>query len=95
MTWFRQIRSWFGVQYVILRHHDGAHSVKKASFMNGAWWAAPYLPHTRCKLLIGGDIKGQCYIHGWEPITKKVSDYYKDTNNTERKDDTCTQMLKF
>lgn len=62
----------FGRVYVFLVTHRGDRMIKRAYRLGGHWWANPYLPETRCKLLPGGKAEGQSYIVGWEPCIPEL-----------------------
>jgi len=70
---FQKIRHWlFGTEYVILRHHDGEHQLKEVDLLGDHWFAAPYLPKTRCRLLPDLSVDGPSYVIGWYPVTDGV-----------------------
>lgn len=78
MNWIQRFLAyWFNREYVILVHHDNSMPVKHAYQLGGDWYAHPYLPDTRCKLLPNGDIEGQSYIKAWKPVTSKMFELFK------------------
>lgn len=48
---------------------DHDRMLRRAERLGHDWYAAPYLPETRCRLLPGGKIEGQSYVTGWRPVT--------------------------
>jgi hypothetical protein len=83
MSFFQKMLALMGRQYVLLVHHDRKKRVCRAYVLGGAVYAHPYLPETRCKLLPGGKVEGECYIHGWEPITPKTIALHKSLSRNE------------
>lgn len=65
----------FGVEYVLLIG-SSERKVRRAYRLGNKLYAHPYLPETRCELRPGGETVGQCFIKGWEPITKGITDFY-------------------
>ncbi len=74
----RRLLDAFGVrrQYVLLVFHDKERAKCKAYKLGDSWFAHPYRPNTRCKLLPGGDVEGPNYINRWEPITPMMKDLF-------------------
>ena len=69
---FRKILTPLGFQFVFLEHYDGERTIHYAYKLGEEWYAAPYLPTTRCVLHPDGRATGQCYIKRWYPITNGV-----------------------
>lgn len=76
MNWFQSLLSRFGVDYVVLCHFDGVHSIKRVRWIGGVPFAAPYLPETRGRLHPNGSWTGGSYIDGWLPATPRMAEYY-------------------
>lgn len=83
MNIFQKTLSLFGRQYVLLVHHDGDRVTRHAYTLGNDVYAHPHEPRTRCRLLPGGKAIGQCYIHGWEPITPKTVALYNSLSREE------------
>jgi len=62
----------FGWDYAILIFYDNKMPVKRAYKLGGKTYASPYLSETKTELLPGGKVFGQCYIHGWRPVTPRT-----------------------
>lgn len=78
MNFFQRFMSFFFVwQYVLLHHVDGDIQLKRARRLGYFWYAYPYLPHTRTKLLPEGEVEGQRYVTSWAPVTDFMFSVYK------------------
>lgn len=77
LTIFQKLRVLFGVDYVVLKHHDGEHQVKPVRWLGGKAFAAPYLSGTSGMLLPHGKFQGKNYVKAWLPITKRTHDLFK------------------
>jgi hypothetical protein len=62
--------------YVLLHMNDDDYRRKRVEWFCGVPYASPYLPETRCKLLPGGKLVGQCYVRDWEPASDAMQTYF-------------------
>ncbi len=76
MNWLRRILGISEKDRVLLRMHDNEHLLRPVTWYAGIPFAAPYLPHTRCELLPGGKVIGDCYIKGWRPASERMAAFY-------------------
>lgn len=65
-----------GRDYVLLRHFDGEHRVRRVYWMGGLPFAFPYSKDTGTRLLPEGKVDGPSYVKAWRPITRATQDWF-------------------
>jgi hypothetical protein len=77
MNWFqRYMVLLFNWEYVFLVSSGKGFLIRKATRIGSFWFANPYLPETRRKLLPGGVVAPSGYILRWEPITPGTQRFF-------------------
>ena len=81
---FRRLMVMLGGDYVVLRHHDNTHLIRKVKWLGGRAFAASYLPETASQLLPAGEVIGPCYVEEWIPITPRTHAVYCQNSKDPR-----------
>jgi len=75
----RRLLTALGRDYVVLRNHEGKHSIRPVRWECGVPFAAPYLPDTACHLMPGGGLRGPSYMRAWLPASPRMQRYFGQT----------------
>lgn len=64
--------------YVLLVKRNGDRPMKRVEWLADTPYARTHdmLEETRCRLLPGGKLVGQCFVSGWEPASSRMRAYF-------------------